>query len=181
MLSNEGGLSNTYVCLPNFCERMKPCNLNSECVYSKENNTFFCRCLNGAATCDDLLPGDNVINNEPIENNVENVLKKLSDKATDISVSSSSAFSSSSSAEVTTSINEKSDDTSSSLSIEENLDAKLAQAENKPQSDIPKLGFNLDNVNFNLLYFKNYFFLIKKYNFNQYSSIGFYQLDLLLW
>jgi hypothetical protein len=150
MLSNEGGLSNTYVCLPNFCERMKPCNLNSECIYSKENNTFFCRCFNGAATCDDLVPSENVINNEPNENNVENVLKKLSEKATDISVSYSSAFSSSSSAEVTTSLNEKSDDTSSSLSIEENLDAKLSQAENKPQSDIPKLGFNLDNVNFNL-------------------------------
>jgi hypothetical protein len=34
---------------------MKPCNNNSECVYSKENNTFYCRCLNGAANCDALV------------------------------------------------------------------------------------------------------------------------------
>lgn len=147
MQSNEGGLANNYVCLANFCERMKPCNLNSECIYSKENNTFFCRCLNGAATCDDFsINENNFINSEPIENNAESVLKKINDKGVDMSISSSSAFSSSSSAEVTTSINEKIDDSSSSITIEENLDAKAAQAENKPQSDIPKLGFNLDNV-----------------------------------
>ena len=146
MQSNEGGLSNTYACLPNFCERMKPCNLNSECIYSKENNTFFCRCLNGAPTCDEFSSTENFVNNEPNENSMGKTLDDRNDLSTnDISASSSSAFSSSSSAEVTTSISEKSDDSSSSLTIEDGLDAKTA--ENKPQSDIPKLGFNLDNVN----------------------------------
>jgi hypothetical protein len=31
---------------------MKPCNNNSQCIYLKENNTFTCRCLNGASSCD---------------------------------------------------------------------------------------------------------------------------------
>lgn len=42
----------------NLCERLKPCNNQSECVYSKDNNTFDCRCLNGAASCDDDDEGD---------------------------------------------------------------------------------------------------------------------------
>ena len=47
--SNDGTMS--YVC-ESFCDRMKPCNNNSQCIYSKENNTFTCRCLNGASSCD---------------------------------------------------------------------------------------------------------------------------------
>jgi hypothetical protein len=163
MQSNEGGLTNNYACLPNFCERMKPCNLNSECIYSKENNTFFCRCLNGAPTCDEFSSTENVVNTESNENSIVKTLNDRNDLSTDISASSSSAFSSSSSAEVTTSISEKSDDdddSSTSLTIEDGLDAKTAQAENKPQLDIPKLGFNLDNVNKLTIF--NYSFVKKK-------------------
>ncbi len=47
--SNDGTMS--YVC-ENFCDRMKPCNNNSHCVYSRENNTFTCHCFNGASNCD---------------------------------------------------------------------------------------------------------------------------------
>lgn len=138
MLTNEGGLGDKFVCLPNFCERMKPCNLNSECIYSKENNTFFCRCLNGAASCDELT-----------ETNVDPTFKTMSDRgSTDATPLSSAAFSSSSSSssEVPTlNSNESNPDLSSSLTIEDS-EANTAQGDTKPQSDIPKIGFNLDNV-----------------------------------
>ncbi len=39
----------------NICDRMKPCNKNSECIFFKKNNTFTCRCFNGANSCDEDL------------------------------------------------------------------------------------------------------------------------------
>jgi hypothetical protein len=60
-----------YGCIPskNLCERLKPCNNNSECVYSKESNTFDCRCLNGAKSCDEELEDGkgSILRNEVIE------------------------------------------------------------------------------------------------------------------
>ena len=152
--SNEA--ASNYVCVPNFCERMKPCNVNSECIYSKENNTFFCRCFNGASSCDELTTVDT---NFETPKNIENIFKTMNDKVSFTSSSGDLADSStiltSLSAELSTSLNVNNDDSSSSLTVEDS-DAKAAQPDNKPQSDIPKIGFNLDNV-FSIL-FKFLFF-----------------------
>ena len=42
----------TFNCLINLCKKLRPCNNNSECVFSKENSTFDCQCLNGESNCD---------------------------------------------------------------------------------------------------------------------------------
>jgi hypothetical protein len=34
---------------------MNPCNSNSECIFNKHSNTFSCRCLNGAESCDSTV------------------------------------------------------------------------------------------------------------------------------
>lgn len=90
-----------------FCERVKPCNNNSECIFFKEKNTFECKCLNGAQQCDlVLVPELNATTLGPLSANSNP--KVLT-------------------ADLTESI-------------------KTAQADTKLQPEIPKLGFNFDNV-----------------------------------
>ena len=100
MQSTDGTLAYVCVSSTNFCERMKPCNNNSECIYTKENNTFYCRCLNGASNCDSVI-------------------------GIDVTVSLA---------------------TPAPKQIDRGDLVKSVQADTKPQADIPKLGFNFENV-----------------------------------
>ena len=57
---------------------MKPCNNNSECIYFKENNTFYCKCQNGASECEDNNTNATIVSLKDIDpprlsaiNNVE--------------------------------------------------------------------------------------------------------------
>lgn len=99
---------------------MRPCNNNSECIYSRENNTFYCRCLNGAPNCDDLVNTDN--NRVGSSAEVTNVFETMTTTVE------------------TTSIDAKQPQV-------EPGDAKTVQADNnKGPTDIPKIGFNAENV-----------------------------------
>lgn len=127
--SNSAG---SYYCVQstNICERIKPCNENSECIYSKENNTFYCRCLNGAPNCD------------PNSNNLLSMSSSTMSGMVSLTTSSSSSSSTASNAQ-----------TAESTQIEPKILTDVvnkAQSDSKPQPEIPKLGFNYDNVIKNL-------------------------------
>ncbi len=121
--SNDGTMS--YVC-ESFCDRMKPCNNNSQCIYLKENNTFTCRCLNGASSCD-------------------------SNSNTDINYMTTSTmigslFTTNLYEEKTTQFEPK------SISNDAVDLPKIPNVDTKSQSsDIPKFGFNYENVKFKSL------------------------------
>jgi hypothetical protein len=108
----------SYVC-ESFCDRMKPCNNNSQCIYSSVNNTFTCRCLNGASNCDSSI-------NENNNNIVYSVTSTMS------SIDSSTILT---------------EQTTAFLPKFISNDAKVPQIDTKSQSgDIPKFGINYENV-----------------------------------
>jgi hypothetical protein len=112
--SNDGTMS--YICMPtlnNICETMKPCNKNSECIYISENNTFYCKCLNGAETCEDSASLDTSTWSSEVTNAVEPIEKKSGSNEGETSASDLT---------------------------------NTAQGDAKSQSDIPKFGFNYENV-----------------------------------
>lgn len=97
----------SYYCVQsmNICERIRPCNENSECIYSRENNTFYCRCLNGAAGCDTVYISSTPTASVVIPESTFVVPKILSGEV-----------------------------------------VNNAQSNSRPQTEIPKFGFNYDNV-----------------------------------
>jgi hypothetical protein len=170
----------TYVCVKsiNFCERMKPCNNRSECIYFKKNNTFYCRCLNGATSCDvdDPPPPKRTsttttttstwttltstttvgyiitVNNAPQGHKKQPsslVSKKKHEKITEFNKGAYEIFESNG-AEPAHST------TSSAFTWQFNLTTgtttrdkdfiRVANAESKANSEIPKFGFNYENV-----------------------------------
>jgi len=115
----------SYYCVQsmNICERIRPCNENSECIYSRENNTFYCRCLNGAAGCDSVYLSAGVGGSstptansaQPLESTLV-VPKILTGGATQGEVANN---------------------------------AQSGNGASRPKPEIPKFGFNYDNVNSN--------------------------------
>lgn len=180
-------ISRNYLCVKavNFCERMRPCNNNSECIYYKKNNTFYCRCLNGASNCDDPDPNSGVLTTnlkvEPTgldKSNVkkvphlgEYVIEKKQDKFSSLehinsnfnvdlnnaNVESSGSMQESeeyqSSIKYTTRMSEQSKSSSSQsdgLTLPSSSSNKeifrIAKAESKLNAELPKFGFNFENL-----------------------------------
>jgi hypothetical protein len=129
---------------------MKPCNNRSECVYFKKNNTFYCRCLNGATSCDH----DDVTTEKPVTNkkafssntNVANKKKheKLSDKhdKATYEIVESNIQGTSTGVVFTWQVNY----TAGLTSTAPKEIVRISNAESKVSSEIPKFGFNYDNV-----------------------------------
>ena len=103
---------------------MKPCNNNSECVYFKRNNTFYCRCLNGAASCDENA---NLINKDKYNKQVFATTNGAYAEAETTTTTTVAVF-----------INNL-------LSTSKEV-YRIAKAESKLNSEIPKFGFNYENL-----------------------------------
>lgn len=115
----------------NICERIRPCNENSECIYSRENNTFYCRCLNGAAGCDSIyLSAAGGSSTEGV----------VTTQAT--TLLSTPAANSAQPLESTVVVPKILTGGSAQGEVANN-----AQSGSRPKPEIPKFGFNYDNVN----------------------------------
>ena len=106
----------TFTCLINLCKKLQPCNNNSECVFSKENSTFDCQCLNGERNCD-VKPQNSI-------------------KITEVEVFDNQIISS-------YVLHNKTDPGSAN-----ETKLFLDDYKNFTHTEIPMVGFNLDNVTF---------------------------------
>jgi hypothetical protein len=153
-LISTADLGKQYVCVKsiNFCERMKPCNNRSECIYFKKNNTFYCRCLNGATSCnheDVEIPTTQkpavhhkkvavIVPNNHISFKKKH--EKVSDKGSYKIIDSLSTSTTKADMVFTWQVNYTVVNMTTATSAKDTL--RISNAE----SEIPKFGFNHDNV-----------------------------------
>lgn len=136
----------------NICERIRPCNENSECIYSRENNTFYCRCLNGAAGCDSVYLSAAAAGTNNDDRNVAVA------QGTPAAAAAADAVSAqpSSAAAATPTVANSAQPLESTIVMPKILAggsggaqgevANNAQSGSRPKPEIPKFGFNYDNV-----------------------------------